>query len=225
MCDNEKNDDAKVQVQVKSYKNRLLYCHCIATREKLDPHWIFRDALLTKLLALEDDHQTVNERNGTDSQPPSSEKKYSRADDVPWKSLLVRFQSLFDDISLHSIASKTVLNTRDPTLNIRRLYTQTFRHLRKDGVLYLLDEVTDTYLLLSKDQVLLPVINGVIVAEEQMERELSQSRQNQTLGILHSTKRVIQPPTIPQFLESIPISKMRLIRRLVASQRMKSKKL
>ncbi len=92
-------------------------------------------------------------------------------------------------------------------------------------MLYLLDEATDTYLLLSKGRLLLPAIDDVIAAEEQMERDLNQSRQNQELGLLHSTTRVIEPPSIPMFLESIPMSKMRLIRRLVAIQRTKSKKL
>ncbi len=216
--------DDNAKVDIKSFKNRLLYCHCIATREKLDPDLIFRDALLTKLLALEDDDQNATQEKDSHLHSSSSKKKDARLD-APWRSLLFGFQSLYDDFSLHSIASETVSKTSDPTLNIRRLYTQTFRHLRKDGVLYLLDEATDTYLLLSKDRVLLPTIDDVIAAEEQMERDLNQSRQNQELGLLHSTTRVIEPPSVPTFLESIPMSKMRLIRRLVAIQRTKSKKL
>ena len=38
-----------------SYKETLMYCHCIATKEALDPNLIFRDAVLNQLLQLEQD--------------------------------------------------------------------------------------------------------------------------------------------------------------------------
>lgn len=41
-----------------SYKEHLLYCHCQATAEVLDPFFTFRDALLQKLLLMEE-HATT----------------------------------------------------------------------------------------------------------------------------------------------------------------------
>ena len=66
------------------------------------------------------------------------------------------YQIVVDDQELRSISSEVVASTAYPEINQRRLYTNTFKMLRKDGVLCLVNIQKDIYVLLSKNRVLIP---------------------------------------------------------------------
>ena len=117
-----------------SYKDDLLYCHCMASKEPLDPEFKFRDALLEKLIQME--HAFVHRNNAS--------------------RLEFLYQIVVDDQELRSISSEVVASTAYPEINQRRLYTNTFKMLRKDGVLCLVNIQKDIYVLLSKNRVLIP---------------------------------------------------------------------
>ena len=114
-------------------KDTLLYCHCHATPETLDPMFTFRDAVLLKLLEIE------ASLPATDTSP-----------------LCFLYKDIVADTNLTKIALETVSATSMPTVNKKRLFVNTFRALRDDGVVYLLDVEKDEYMLLSKSRVLEP---------------------------------------------------------------------
>lgn len=123
-----------------SYKDALLYCHCQATPEPLDPHLVYRDALLKVLLELE-------QQAGID--------------------LRFQYRTMAQHAGLNRIASQQVAATSSPRNNtpphvvstlVQQLQVATFRALRKDGILYLLHETSDTHLLVSKHHVLEPYV-------------------------------------------------------------------
>ena len=119
-----------------SYKEALLYCHCKATIEAMDPHFTFRDALLEKLLQ---DEEQIQEEG------------------VPLRFI---FSNVLKDKSLCSVAER-IVETKSPSClitSVKRLVLATFRALRNDGILYMLDDSTDTYLLISRTRVLEPYV-------------------------------------------------------------------
>lgn len=180
------------------YKDQLLYCHCLATKETLDPDFIFRDAVLTRLLELE----ALIGREAF-SQGCEFEKG------VQGK-LEFHFATIYHDEQLQNIAKDVVAKTSHPTLNQRRLFTLTFKHLRKDGLLYLENHDDDIYLLISKDRVLMPTILSLEVENEHWEYC------RQTTG-----KNFKRKQTVPKFLKhgSISHSKLKVVKRLVARKR------
>uniref|UniRef100_A0A7S3QJF5 CST complex subunit Stn1 N-terminal domain-containing protein n=1 Tax=Chaetoceros debilis TaxID=122233 RepID=A0A7S3QJF5_9STRA len=166
-----------------SYKESLLYCHCLASREQLDPELSFRDTLLKRLLDLE-------MSNHTDSSLNFIREKCGGQKNC----LLFRFRIAFQDEILKAVAKGVVSKTCDPTINLRRLYTKTFRHLRKDGILFLADEHEDVYMLLSKERVLVP----------------------STVELKRISDVRSSPPT---YLQSVPFAKIRLVRTIVENQK------
>jgi hypothetical protein len=192
------------------YKDVLLYCHCLATKEPLDPHFVFRDALLMKLVEMEKD---IVEKDDV-----RKDKEYDvdsfLNDDKPVKRLEFQYSVVFCDKQLNDLAKEIVSTTKDPGINLKRLFTNTFRHLRNDGVVYLLDDRTDSYLFMSKDNVLLP---GII--QHEIENDQWNYQHKILKGTLASSSN-ISPPQLPEFLKrTLSSAKLRLLQRLAKRQR------
>jgi hypothetical protein len=111
------------------YKESLLYCHCQATIEPLDPHFVFRDSTLATLLELEamsDGH------------------------------CIFLYQAIIHNPALVTVANNVL--PKDGSGSLRQLFVKTFAALRKDGLIHLVDENTDTYRLISRQRVLEPYL-------------------------------------------------------------------
>lgn len=194
------------------YKDTLLYCHCLATKEPLDPKFIFRDALLSKLVEMEKECIVVEKENEMLSKDDHGAA--SRLNDKSSvKRLEFQYSKIFRDEKLNALAKQVVSTTKDPGINRKRLYANTFRHLRNDGIVYLIDDRTDSYLLLSKDNVLLP-------AMIQYEIENDQWNYQHKILAASTSKMMCCPPQLPKFLQrSLSSAKLRLLQRLAKRQR------
>lgn len=119
------------------YKAELLYCHCVAKVEPLDPDFVFRDLLLAHLLQVQAKHM---------------------------KKLVFPYKRIKINSKLRDVASTVVLShdkaKQAPNVNvlIDRLLLNTFRALRYDGIFHLVDENADKYLLISRKWVLEPYV-------------------------------------------------------------------
>lgn len=197
-----------------TYKNTLLYCHCLATREPLDKELNFRDALLDRLLALEmmvlkSSNSSINRSNGMETN-----KLTENCQSNTNVSLCFQFsyQIIVEDRELNDIASQAVssISSTPNSANVRRLYTNTFHWLRNDGVIHLLNDDDDIYVLLSKDKVLLPSMRKLIQEEEEW-------------GIMESIENLycpsLSPPSMPRFLQDLPFAKRRVLRKMVIQER------
>jgi hypothetical protein len=120
-----------------SYKDSLLYCHCQAKVEPLDPTNSFRDALLEVLLAMQ----------------ASCTKK-----------LVFTYKTVKSDAQLRAVAAKE-LRTLDGSSSgiIDKMFLNTFRALRHDGIVHLLNNHTDEYLLITRNWVLEPFVRSQLV--------------------------------------------------------------
>jgi hypothetical protein len=117
------------------YMSSLLYCHCQAKVEPLDPEFVFRDALLQTLLEMQRLHT---------------------------KKLVFTYKQIKPNERLRDLAAKQVHGTARIDLSIDRLFLNTFRALRHDGILYLVDASSDLYLFITRDKVLEPYIRNEI---------------------------------------------------------------
>jgi hypothetical protein len=183
--DKEKNDNMSWQVFGRNcqcsnvlLKRELLYCHCIATPDaNLDPELKYRDALLTKLLQMESEYIHA----GTRSRDPVQEDDVLKT--IALEEACDHFRFRYSDIVLNeelnqvafdvlqkagmlqAAANASVSNDIDresmkPFGQVRRLIRSTFRHLWKDGIIYLVDADTDLYLLISRIGVLEPHVKS-----------------------------------------------------------------
>jgi hypothetical protein len=145
-----------------SYMNALLYCHCKASPVEWDSDWRYRDTLLCKLLELE------------------SLSHSATTLESPYRFL---YTTLAEDPDLVQVAREVTGS------HASQLIRHTFRALRKDGILYLVDSESDTYLLISRSRVLEPYI-----------RELQ--------SLIESSIRVIKPQFTssekPEHLVNVP---------------------
>jgi hypothetical protein len=160
------------------FKRALLYCHCEATIETLDPIFRYRDALLNKLLDMEDKLQT---------QSRSEYHSYiedcidllgcnSNSTSLP---LLFSFESIYKDEDLSSLAKDIVSSTLVPEANARQLVQNTFRAMANDGLISLFDTDADLYLLLSVERVIEPYLrNSLSGAMPFFIRNISKKRMN-----------------------------------------------
>lgn len=128
------------------YKAELLYCHCQAKVEPLDPQFVFRDALLIHLLGVQATHA---------------------------KKLMFPYKGIKINPKLRAIASTVLFkdnNKKEEDAKMKvlvdRILLNTFRALRHDGILHLADIHSDSYLLISRKWVLEPYVK----------RELEMSR-------------------------------------------------
>lgn len=118
------------------HKDILLYCHCNSTSAALDPRQAFRDVLLEYLVDMQNKE--------------------------PSKPLKFQYGQLLKDETLFAAATNTVATTTNPAANARRLFVNTFRALRCDGIIYLEKEESDTYLLITRSGVLEPYLSRIL---------------------------------------------------------------
>jgi hypothetical protein len=166
-----------------AYKDALLYCHCQATPELLDPEYRYRDALLLTLLDME---KVVA---STGSSEISTHLRF-------------QYRTVAGHSRLLQIASDEVAKSGGPISNAQRLVVSTFRALRQDGILYLLDEQSDTYLFVSRSKVLDPYIQKM------------QSTSHET-----AVERTHLQNNRPAYLSKVPKARLQFIRKDLLSHR------
>lgn len=133
------------------YMETLLYCHCQCTAEPLDPFYRFRDSLLEQLLLLQS--KTA-------------------------KKLEFNYKEVRNNPYLQGVASKEVAG-KNQERNVDRLFLKTVGALRNDGIIHLLDSNTDSYLLITRKEVLEPVVQsqskngGSFIQYEKMPRYIT----------------------------------------------------
>lgn len=123
------------------YMDSLLYCHCQATSESLDPQFAFRDHLLVKLLSMRDAHIKL------------------RGSGIPF---CFRYKAITNDEQVVQVAQETVRQTEKSKLYVHRLMLRTFAALRTDGILHLVDNESDMYMLVCKECVIEPYIRTML---------------------------------------------------------------
>ena len=173
---------ANCRCKVGQIKKELLYCHCIATPEKLDPNFQYRDALLNVLLDM------------NNTQLGAAAGKSGTASDQ--KPLFFQFQVVGSNEGLQRLATQQVLEQKRPLLETRQLLLRTVRALRQDGILHLYDTAADTYLLISRTNVLEPYM--LLLNSKKWE---------------DSVLRVKLQRNKPVFLQNVPKSRLQLVRR------------
>lgn len=165
------------------YKDMLLYCHCQAKAEPLDPNFVYRDKLLSVLLLMERNYHERLVDNETRMQLSAS--------------LDFRFQyrTISNHTQLCGVAAQVTspTSTGQPSMQSGGLIIATFRALREDGILHLLDEKSDTYLLISRKSVLAPYL------------ERSTGRKQKGRG----------PPT---YLQNVPYARLQYLKRCSRQQ-------
>jgi hypothetical protein len=141
------------------FKRALLYCHCEATIETLDPIFRYRDALLNKLLDMEDKLQTQS-RSEYHSYIEDCIDLLGCNSNSTSLLLLFSFESIYKDEDLSSLAKDIVSSTLVPEANARQLVQNTFRAMANDGLISLFDTDADLYLLLSVERVIEPYLRN-----------------------------------------------------------------
>ena len=154
------------------YKDSLLYCHCQATVIPLDPHFTFRDALLKLLLEME------------------SETILSSQSDPSNFQLHFQYKSIVGNSSLQVVAMQTVKKNKKMPISVDQLFLKTFAVLRKDGIISLLDDETDTYLLISRKHVIDPYCKKIMAKTNSsfLERRILELKQPTYLSNVTSAR-------------------------------------
>jgi hypothetical protein len=166
------------------YKEPLLYCHCQATAEPLDPYLTFRDALLLKLLHMEQSNLTSDEP------------------------LQFAYQMILHDTQLQEVAQNAC---QSPTVPFHRVVLKTFAALRKDGIVHLVDPQADHYLFISRARVIEPHIRRKANHDKsQLNVKLLQlERQSALRNVPHSrinhVKRCIEKGNMANVNENDPL--------------------
>jgi len=112
------------------YMDDLLYCHCQAKSEPLDPQYLFRDAVLQDLL---------------------------RKQKVQGEPLTFVYGDFKKDPSLSKLCvQQKPPDCKNEIIFTSQLWKRTFAALRKDGILSLIDSHRDCYLFITKEKVLEP---------------------------------------------------------------------
>lgn len=130
--------------------------------------------------------------------------------------------------SYQAIAQDTILKTianqiTNSVANMRRLYTNTFQWLRNDGIIHILDVDADLYLLLSRDQVLLPSMRSFICREEEWKSavDLIKSQLQYGSSTSPSSTGISRSPTVPllpPFLKALPFARCQVVRNIVMQE-------
>ena len=209
-----------------TYKSDLLYCHCLATPLVLpslncsrthpnglgqdDPQFIYRDALLAKLLQMEQEHQTRTKPTSLSG----------------WELDPLRFQysSVVEDPKLVQLAQEQYQNAcnlqtsvASAVANIPRdvafprasslFALNTFRALRSDGIVYLLDQESDTYVLLSREGAIEPYLRQTILNHP--------SSADHSTCLAMQRKRERRKKNPPIYWSSIPLARIQHVKRLL----------
>ena len=176
------------QCQV-SYKDTLLYCHCQAKREHLDKDFVYRDHLLQTLLQWERQHNDKRKTTTT---------TITTKDDNGGPDFRFQYRDITENVHLKNIAANTVAGMEHPTIKADNLVLVTFRALRQDGILHLLHQESDTYLLISRQNVLEPYL----------QRALKSST---------CRKQQQQQQSLPFYLRNVKKARLQYVKRCVLS--------
>ena len=202
-------------------KRDLLYCHCAATRQdnpSVDPNLVYRDALLTKLLeeeatfasglpppkSINDIWKNIINEVEVDQNCYHFQFQYSSiAADEKLNQIaleeLTKTSSMNHTISRDSGNGSTMNQSNQLMLrNVQELTRSTVRALRKDGIFYLIDANTDTYLLMSRTGVLEPYLRTKFALQK-----LSVERRTQ-YG---------EASSLFPYIKSVPRSRLEFVRR------------
>ena len=198
-------------------KRDLLYCHCTATQQENpanDPNLVYRDALLTKLLEDEAAFATALPR------PKSVNEIWNDIinkveDDQNCYHFHFQYSAIVADDKLNQVAmeeiSKSSSNYHWTSIergndgairSVQELIRGTVRALRKDGILYLINADTDTYLLVSRTGVLEPYVRTKLALQK-----LSAERRTQ---YDETSSRF-------QYIKSVPRSRLDFVRRCLTA--------
>jgi hypothetical protein len=209
-----------------AFKRNLLYCHCMATRHDpmMDPNLKYREALLMKLLADEAMYRS-------NLPPPKSVQDIWNdivaevEDDQICHHFHFQYSSIATDDRLNQIAMEVILkndaskNLSTSTVSgsdvadsrwnqtlfrkVQELVRGTVRDLRNDGILYLVNAESDTYLFVTRTGVLEPYIRNKLALQK-----LSTERRNQYYEASVSSIRF-------PYIKSVPRSRLEFVRRCV----------
>ena len=202
-------------------KRDLLYCHCAATRQdnpSVDPNLVYRDALLTKLLeeeatfasglpppkSINDIWKDIINEVEVDQNCYHFQFQYSSiAADEKLNQIaleeLTKTSAMNHTISRDSGNGSTMNQSNQLMLrNVQELTRSTVRALRKDGIFYLIDANTDTYLLMSRTGVLEPYLRTKFALQK-----LSVERRTQ-YG---------EASSLFPYIKSVPRSRLEFVRR------------
>lgn len=203
-------------------KRDLLYCHCTATRldnATIDPNLVYRDALLNNLLEAEalfasslPPPKSVNEIwndiiNEVENEQNCHHFHFQyrtittddRLNQIAYEEIK---RSSMNDSTSRNNGSGGNVNESNPInfRNVQELIRGTVRALRKDGILYLIDAGTDTYLLISRTGVLEPYIRTKLALQK-----LSAERRT----------RYDEAASRFPYIKSVPRSRLEFVRRRV----------
>ena len=215
------------------HKEQLLYCHCIATKIDLDPNFIFRDALLSHLLTSEQN------TNNIDINARYNHPFYKNSSLKHIKPLFFQYKTILSNSHLLEIAMRIVTTSDIPhdnkeqqsistftkkckdtnqqtnhiqTSALRRsLYMNTFRALRKDGILSLLDVDKDEYILLTRHTVLLPLLK--IFMNNHKSKYEQQGDYMDSIATKKPMAQVKHLLSQYEFLNNVPIAKMQFLQK------------
>jgi len=170
-----------------TYKDELLYCHCQATTDPLDPNLVYRDALLHRLVDLEEKHRRNQEREEKNHISTTSTTTTTTShNNVDYR---FHYHTISKCKELIEVANQVTATTKLPGINAEKLVVVTLRALRQDGIIALLDQSSDTYLLISRRGVLVPYLH-----------RLQGKKQRKGRGL-------------PFYLQSVPKSRLDYLRR------------
>ena len=173
-------------------REELLYCHCQAKVEPLDPFFVFRDAVLTQLQLLQARYpkrlqfQYKQLRYHNEPLQIIAAQVIAAATTTTTTTTVQHNNSIDgegdnDDDNTntdtdngttdsHHVDKKRrtrmIQNMKKNVVMVDRLFIKTFSALRHDGVIYLLNENTDEYLFLTRSKVLEPFVRSVLLQQK-----------------------------------------------------------
>jgi len=188
-------------------KQELLYCHCIATAESMDPNFAYRDGLLSKLLSLEHEQALSGNEHDHNRRDEAINGDETSKQPFNYHPLRFSYQALFEDEELNQIAKQEVVAQNvvaagaasggtSLAAQVQQLVRNTVRALRQDGILHLEDREQDVYLFVSRRGVLAPYIYRSLECKDNLERTK-----------FHSDR--------PDFLNKVPRARVQLVKRIV----------
>ncbi|KAL7465539.1 hypothetical protein ACHAXS_005860 [Conticribra weissflogii] len=139
------------------FRKSLFYCHCEGTLETMDPKFHFRDALLHRLLDMEERLKSPEDcsyRSATEDAMDLFGAKLESS--LP--PLIFKFESILRDEELSLILLDVVSQTSNPDANALRLLRKTFIAMTKDGILSLYDREKDLFLFVSRSRIIEPYL-------------------------------------------------------------------
>ena len=125
------------------------------------------------------------------------------------KRLEFNYKEIRNDRQLRAMASKEIISEEETMDNVMidKLFLRTFRALRIDGIIALLNSNTDDYLLITRKEVLEPIVN----------------RQFKNLKKSPDTAQVfMNRETMPFYISKIHNQRLLYIKRLLDRQKPKS---